>query len=53
MIALSAPIEKRDNGPVLALPGPGEDLGSFLYRFFHNLPLLGTLPEAIGLPKPK
>ncbi|KAJ2450274.1 hypothetical protein EV183_004398 [Coemansia sp. RSA 2336] len=49
---MALPVDKRD-GPVLALPGPGESLGNFLGRLFGPLPLLGALPAGLGLPPPK
>ncbi|KAJ2633059.1 hypothetical protein H4R22_000779 [Coemansia sp. RSA 1290] len=49
---LALPMQKR-NGPVLALPGPGESLGNFLGRLLAPLPLLGALPSGLGLAPPK
>ncbi|KAJ2545764.1 hypothetical protein EV175_005799 [Coemansia sp. RSA 1933] len=44
---------KRDDGPVLPLPAPGETLLAFLDRLLANLPLLGKLLEGLGYIRPK
>ncbi|KAJ2358567.1 hypothetical protein H4S01_006281, partial [Coemansia sp. RSA 2610] len=50
-VALSMPLVERD-GPVLALPGPGETAGNFLGRLLGPIPLLGSVPAGLGLPAP-
>ncbi|KAJ2448957.1 hypothetical protein EV183_005159 [Coemansia sp. RSA 2336] len=45
-------VSKREGGPVLPLPAPGESLLSYLDRLLSGLPLLGHLMEGLGYVRP-
>ncbi|KAI9472544.1 hypothetical protein BX667DRAFT_500007 [Coemansia mojavensis] len=45
-------VSKREGGPVLPLPAPGEPLLSYLDRLLSGLPLLGHLMEGLGYVRP-
>ncbi|KAJ2777235.1 hypothetical protein GGI15_004574 [Coemansia interrupta] len=50
---LSAPVNKRGDGPMLALPEKSETVGSYLGRLIGPLPLVGPVTALLGIPPPK
>ncbi|KAJ1812779.1 hypothetical protein LPJ75_003480, partial [Coemansia sp. RSA 2598] len=52
-MALAVPVEKRGDGPMLALPESKEPIGTYLGRLISPLPLIGPVTALLGLPAPK
>ncbi|KAJ1813801.1 hypothetical protein LPJ56_005049, partial [Coemansia sp. RSA 2599] len=51
-MALAVPVEKRGDGPMLALPESKEPIGTYLGRLISPLPLIGPVTALLGLPAP-
>ncbi|KAJ2233763.1 hypothetical protein IWW45_003930 [Coemansia sp. RSA 485] len=52
-ISMAAPLEKRGDGPMLALPESKEPVVTYLGRLIGPLPLLGPVTALLGIPPPK